>query len=395
MSLFKHIAKYYAEKDSVQETPEQQNSFIPNQWKPLVNLPYTDTFANVDMYRSYVYACIHKTAMNVAKADNYIYNEVKSKKTIIEDHPFKSVLKTENTYGQSFQNILYLTTANLKLHGEAFWYVVSTKTFLGNVLNEIIILPSKYVTKKFDINSTKIIEFIYNGNGKIQSYSPDEIIHFVIPNPMSNVHGFAPVSAFNFTIDIDYFMGRYAKDMFKNNASLEGVYRFPTNLGDEQYKRLKQQDRERAQSKGQRVILEGGATYEKTQGNLKEMTFTDARDKIRDEIFVIMDVPKSVMNVTDQVNYANAMAGLRTFMENSVIPFAENFIESKINSFFRKWYGEKFLYKMEYELTMDRELQLKYYEFYMTHNIIKKETIRELDNFTEEDAPNEIKIENE
>lgn len=408
MGLIKKIANtvlnYYAEPapSTIPDIPatanNQQNDFtgtnynggwsnLEDLWyQPIKGLGIFDRAGTAHKYKSFAYSAINKRAFAVAKADVFIYKEFKSKKTEIKNHPFLSVLKNKNVYDQTGKEILYLTSVALDLFPDVYWHVIKTQTPIGVIVNEIIFLIPKYVEPILNKANT-LIEYYKYGDAKIPK---EDVIHFKRPNPYNNLYGYAPADAFNFTLDIEFLQGQTSKAMFGNNANLEGVLLFPTKLNDNNKTRLKSElkgEHGGAGNAGGTLFLDNGADYKRIQATPKEMDYRESRLQIRDEILVILDVPKTVMNITEDVNYSNGENALRSFIENSIQPFAEIVIESKINSYFRNIYGDRFLFKMEWDFKTDRKMQLDTLDLYLRHNLIKKEVLAEQEGYTAEDVP--------
>lgn len=399
-TIAKSVLNYYSREDDTKNASQQpqKNDFTGDnyngEWSNLEDLWYQpikglgifDRAGTANKYKSFAYSAINKRAFAVAKADCFVYKEFRSKKTEQKNHPFLNVLKNNNSYNQTGKEILYLTSVALDLFPDVYWHVIKTQTPIGVIVNEIIFLIPKYVEPVLNKDQT-LIEFYKYGSLKIPA---GDVIHFKRPNPYNNLYGFAPADAFNFTLDIEYLQGQTSKAMFNNNANLEGVMLFPTKLSDNNKAKIKSDlkgDHAGADKAGGTLFLDNGADYKRIQATPKEMDYKESRLQIRDEILVILDVPKTVMNITDDVNYSNGLSALRSFIENSIQPFAEVVIESKINSYFRNIYGERFLFKMEWDFKTDRELQLKTLDLYLRHNLIKKEIIAEQEGYTAEDVP--------
>lgn len=369
--------------------PEDDN---PLMWRPLSGYGWYDRLSSMNVYRSYAYAAINKAAFNLAKANIYIYKEFKSKTTEQERHPFLDLIKSNNIYGQSFKEILFLTAVNLKLPGgECFWHVVTVKTPFGAIPTEIRCLVNSQVEPVYNKENT-LIEYYWVNNIK---FNKDEIIHFKNPNPSNPNRGFSPCDAFNFTLDIEYLQGRFSKSVFNNNANLEGVLETDKPMSTQAHSQLQEEWNSKYTghgNQGKTPILQGGLHYTRVQGNPRELDFKETRLQIRDEIFVILDVPKTVMNVSDDVNYNNSQSALRSFIENTIQPYCAVVLEPAINNYFKKFYGEKFLLKMEYEFVTDREQQLRTLDLYLRHNVIKKEVIAEQEGYSPDDVPEQVEF---
>lgn len=403
MGLFKYIPtsikNYFNNNTPTPETNPQQNDFTGLSyngewdehgfWEVIRGSGLYDRVGTQNKYKSYAYAAINKIAINLAKAQCFIYREYKSKTTEVKDHPLLKVFRGENIYGESFPITLFLTAIFLKIKGEAFWHIVITKTPIGKVVTEIRLL---FGTTECVFNKENTLVDHYR-NGSI-NFSKDEIIHLKHPNPYNRHTGYAPVDAFNFTLDVDFLQGRTIKAMLNNNMNLEGILKFPGKVTDTNREKIESTlaTKFTKGNNGKTMIVDNGTDYVTTQTTPKEMDYKESRLQIRDEILVILDVPKTVMNISDDVNYNNSKSALRSFLENTLQPFCKVVIEAPLNTFFRKIYGDRFLLSMEYEFESDRELQLATLKMYLQERLIKKTIIAEMEGFSASDVPEDQPI---
>jgi phage portal protein BeeE len=95
-----------------------------------------------------------------------------------------------------------------------------------------------------------------------------------------------------------------------------------------------------------------------------------------------MRVPKIILGILEDVNYAGSREAIRIFNDYTIKPFAKLCIESKFNIFLKENYSGDLKLTLEYDFENDRELQLKAYEIYRKYDIVSKEEIRELEGFS-------------
>jgi SPP1 gp7 family putative phage head morphogenesis protein len=107
-------------------------------------------------------------------------------------------------------------------------------------------------------------------------------------------------------------------------------------LTDAQWKRLQEQWEARHQgvSKAGRVaILEGGAKWQNMSLNSKQLEFLDGRRMNREEILGALGVPKTIVSLTDDLNYAIAQAHKKIFWSDTILPLLSKF-ESRVKTDF-------------------------------------------------------------
>jgi len=95
-----------------------------------------------------------------------------------------------------------------------------------------------------------------------------------------------------------------------------------------------------------------------------------------------MRVPKIILGILEDVNYAGSREAIRIFNDYTIKPFAKLCIESKFNIFLKDNYDDDVNIAMEYDFENDRELQLKAYEIYRKYDIASINEIRELEGFS-------------
>lgn len=379
------------EKVSNPITNIENNSIQPTETNSINRFPFfpigADRYDVGDLllFREYAYACIMKKAMNIAKGQPFVYKEFKKKTNEQPDHVFLKVLKNENIYGQSFAGILVLLVINLHLHKKAYWHIVKTKTVFGEILNEIRPLPSKYITPVYNKENTLIEYYEYNQEKRIR-FEKDEIIEFCNFNPDSNTEGLAPIERFAMSLLTNREMQKYAMDLFKNGGNIDGFLSTEQQLNATQRSELTEAWQSKYTGAGNRhktAVMDKGLTYEQMSTTPKELDFSVSETNMRNKIFVFFDVPPPVMNVIEGV-VSNSTMAQKSFIENTIEPYAKIMIESKINNYFRKMYGDKFKFVLEYEMETDPAMQLKLKEFWL--KFIKPEVIAEMDGFSEEDV---------
>jgi len=339
---------------------------------------------NNDTFSSYVYACITCRAENISKASVYLHkNSIASGRTELRRHPFLDLIHKPNKFNQSFESLLYLISVSLDLFGNAYLLIERN----SSIPYSLYFMPFQNTRILLDKENRKIEGYEYREGNKIFNIPASDVIHFLIPSPSNNITGKSLVSAFNFTLDIDYYQNLFQKMFYMNNASIGLILECPENLNDEQFERLETKINQKysgVDNSGKPLILEGGLKASSYKPSVKDVEMLPARKMIRDEILAIMRVPKIILGILEDVNYAGSREAIRIFNDYTIRPFAKLCIESKFNIFLKENYQGDLYIEMDYEFENDRELQLKAYEIYRKYDIASKEEIRELEGFGNE-----------
>lgn len=336
-----------------------------------------------DVYRSFAYACINARAENICKAKIYLYKDEPGRRDreIIE-HPFLDLTAKPNRRNQTFREILFKIAVSLDLYGNSYVFIQRGKDGSPAGLYH---LPSKYIDIKLNDTQTEISHYVYNAGGKLQKFSKENIIHFLIPDPDNNYKGKSTIDGFNLTLEIDFLQNLYQRNFYRNDAAPGIIIELDREMRDTEFERFKAKFRamyEGPGNTGKTMLLDNGAKAKPIQSIPKDVEILKARTWVRDEIMSIFRVPKIILGVTTDVNRANAVQQLRTFNDNVIKPFAKLTIESKFNSFLQNNYtNENLRLSMEYDFENDRELQLRSYDLYMRYGIATKEEVREMEGF--------------
>lgn len=376
-------------------SPQKHSTFnsddVPGVWRPLLGIGLYDLASAKSYYKSFAYACINKKAYNLSKAKIYLYRQFKSKKTEQPpDHPFLKLINAQNGYKQSFREMLFSSAINCDMYGNAYLLVnyINMGPF-GRLPASFTPLPARYVTPHLDSQNEMIEYYYYTGGGTQKKYMPDEIIRFKVPSPDSNLFGHAPVSAFNFTLDIEYLQSRYQRKFFDNDATPGFVLSAKTNLSDESYARLEAQYNARhagVDNARRPLITEGDMTVTEVGLDQKEMDFVQSRKQILDEVMLILDVSKQVMHIFEDSNYNNSQNALMSWVKNTLEPYASMVFNEKLTAFVYDNYDKKLITSMEFDLTND-ELELREIELFSKEKLATKNELRELRGWDTFDDP--------
>ena len=112
----------------------------------------------------------------------------------VVEHPLITLLQNVNPVHNSF-DLWELTQLYLEVIGCAFWYI--EKNGFNGMPSAIWILPAQCVRPRRETNSDQIVDFYEYSFGGVQKlYSPEDIIHFRLPNPRDPyLGGLAPLAA--------------------------------------------------------------------------------------------------------------------------------------------------------------------------------------------------------
>lgn len=295
-----------------------------------------DFEAQVQQYKSWVYACVWKNATSVAKCKLCLYkarvgNDGDEELDKVYQHPFLDIINNVNPFSNKFE-LFTITQIFLELTGNAYWWM--PKDNLG-VPYMIWNIPSHWV--KIVPSKTKFIEgYVVKVPGKSAAPIPfdeDEIIHFKFPSPLNLFYGIGPTIAAQFGVDLNKHMKLWGINYFLNDAKPGGVLSTETSLSPDQYQRLRDQWNAKHRgtaNAGKMAILEGGLTYQQIGSTVRDARIEMVSQEFRDEIMAIYGVPAAKLGIVTDVNRANADALDYTYQKETILPRL-SLIEEKLN----------------------------------------------------------------
>ena len=235
---------------------------------------------------------------------------------VTDAHPLLELLRTANKYEDGFglavSRILFL-----ELTGNAYLHVV-TDPKLG-IPSSLWTVPAQHVTIK--PGKTDLIEAYLYGQSltSMQSFTPDEIIHFRRPNPRSLYYGMGKVEGAWASIaqndavheqDLAFAQNMSRPDyaaIIKGGASAESMRRFEQSM---------QELHQGSRKSGRMVAISGDISLVPLSFPAKDL---GGRDEIVEEIASVFGVPVSMLKANDP-NLASAQSGYSMWRETTIAP---------------------------------------------------------------------------
>lgn len=272
--------------------------------------------------------------------DEIIYDRIFS-------HPLLDALDKFNEFTSSYDGF-YTTQSHRKLAGDAFWYVDR----VGLQINNIFILPPD----KVEINlgraegSQRIIQsYTYKDTVKGEqieiTYSPDEVIHFRVPDPKNPYRGMSAVVAAAEAIDTDTMAIEANKKLFERGLIAQLMLTTEKSLTDAQLKQLHSEFKNTyggVDNAYKVPIFGGGIKPENVQMSNKDAQFLEQQEWLRDKIMVIFGNNKAVLGITNDVNRSNAEATILDWKRTTVRPDMKGICDT-LNEFLVPLYGDNLL----------------------------------------------------
>jgi HK97 family phage portal protein len=276
-----------------------------------------------------IYKAIKAIADNVPQAD-LKFRDKKSKKPIDTD-PIIDLFNrpnpymTESDFIQSWVGFHCLFGESLVVKEESLGQVAGSR----NLPAELWPFNPEHFTPM--TQGRLITSWTYSAESII--YKPEQVVFCKDFNPYSLFRGSKPLGSIEKIIDIDWKSLIYNKAFFDNDATPGLMLSTEEELGADVVKRIQAQFE--AKYKGARnahrvAILEAGLKPQPGPPTHQDMEFIAQKQFTREEILGIWRVPKVMFNITDDLNYATAMAQMKIFWAYGIMPVMKK-IQASIN----------------------------------------------------------------
>jgi len=167
-------------------------------------------------------------------------------------------------------------------------------------------------------------------------YQPEEVIHFLFPDPANPIIGIGPLQAAAKAVDTDTEQQDWNKSAMQNRGVLDGIFTFKREFKRiEDLEELTEKLNEKFSGKqGKRLGAIGSeATYTRIAATPSEMDYSNGRKMNREEIFVIFGVPGPLAGVSDAMTYNNYAASELIFWMGTIVPLLDD-LKDTLNFFF-------------------------------------------------------------
>lgn len=374
----------------------------------------TDPESLMKRYKDWVYICASKNATSVAdvplrlyvttgqgqrspkdwvlrkglkkKQADYIYKQNSllpyTRKAVnieeVLDHPFLNLWTDVNPYaaGFSFRELLIL---DLEITGDSFIYIYKDEV-LG-IPKELWRLPPQWTTI---VPSPKdfIKGYLYGKErNKRIAFKPEEVVHFLYPNPRDLYRGMSPLEGALSAVDIDNAMSKYDLTTLDNNGRPDFIVSYKGKLTKGKAEKLEKDWRRLyggRQKVGKPAFLDQDADIKTLGWSPKEMAFLAGQKWTMKKISNAYGVPQSMIE-SDDVNRANADAGNYQYQKWTVKPRLKR-IEEILNQHIIPMYDERLFVAYDNPVPEDEEFRLKEKESNLKTGYSSINQERQIDN---------------
>ena len=307
----------------------------------------------------YVYACVSKIAEKVAATNFRLFRIINSdgETEEIKNHEILDLLYKVNPFYTKTE-FIETDVINRKLTGDSF--ILKIRNNEGGVAELWNIRPDLVTIKTDPVDYIKEYR-IRKEDGTEAVIPPEDMIHIKYPSPLDNFLGLSPLSGIKARMEIEEYASTYQKNSFINNSRPSAVIESDI-MTPSQAKEL--EEKWNAKHKGARSnsklgILWGGAKYHQLNLTPQEMSYIESIKVTRDDILMAFKVPKPIVAITDEVNYANAKTAQEVFLSETIIPEIKRFVEKINEQLVIPDYGEEYFIDFIDPVPVNRETRLQ------------------------------------
>ncbi len=285
---------------------------------------------------------VYRSIMSVAQAGSSVpwvlYQRQRSGKLKeLTDHPFLDLWKRPNPT-MSKQQFLENVIAFQLLAGNS--YVLESGPKNGPPMELWVLRPDRV---RVIAGRDGVAGYEYKVDDSLKERLPADVVtHFKMFSALDDWYGLSPIQVAARGIDADNFANAWNASMFQNGARPSGAMVTENTLGEDQYKRLKQEIREQysgMKNSGRPMLLEGGLDWKEMSLSPKDMDFIESKKLSRMEICAAFGVPPELLGDHEHATYSNYQEARKAFYQDTVIPILIR-IRDKINSHILPKFGD-------------------------------------------------------
>lgn len=250
------------------------------------------------------------------------------------EHPLNDLLLRPNPR-MTMRDLVIQTIVNLSTDGEGFWCRLNKDMVpaLGaEPVAAIEPITPKYVTDYVARNTLTAWQIIVERGSVIDrpagtrlTVDPQSMLHFKYFNPADKIRGLSPLSAASMSVVLDLAALRHNKGVMENGADPGGILvdRSPNGMGQEalsDYHKLFNERYGGVGLRGETAMLPANIDYLPIGLKPKDMDWEVLRRMTREDVLAVLGVPKSIVSVTDDLNYSIQISQDANFWDKRLLP---------------------------------------------------------------------------
>lgn len=227
------------------------------------------------------------------------------------------------------QHLLRLTYKDILIYGEAFWHV--EKSLVGTPLRALRLHPKFMLPILSDDDELLGWEYGVGPSEKTKTYRLNEILHFKLDDPESDLTGLSLLSSLELTVAADLNAMHFNGNFFENGAQTGLIIAVRTATADEAKRNREWLEQNYVGTKNAHrpMLIEGDVTVTQGVGKLNDMQYVEGRLLNRQEIMSVLDIPPERLQILTDFRRQQPGAS-STFQMETISPW-QAIIEEEIN----------------------------------------------------------------
>jgi len=217
-------------------------------------------------------------------------------------------------------SLLYTVVQHLAICGDAFWYV--SRDAKGMPLEIWPMHPA--LTRIVATKEGEVLGYVMHGPGGDKvTFKPEEVVHFQLPNPESDIYGEGRVELVVEEAGIDLQALRSNKAIFINGLSPSALLLLDDKATQEDARQLTETIRQSHSGSDKRhkiLALSRVQDFKPYSMTLKDMEFLGLRNLSTDKVTAVMGVPKVLLGNHNSGDYATTKFLVREMHQNVFMP---------------------------------------------------------------------------
>lgn len=281
-----------------------------------------------ETYSGWVYSCVNTISNAISESEFVLRRSIRSNQDI--NHKYLDFITPE---------LLFAISSYLELNWSA--YVWMNKVW-ERVISLHILKPDS-MTPFYNEGTSEILYWQYSNGWLTLKFYPEEIIDFYNFNPYSAyprvLSWVSTIDALRRQIEWDNEALDYNISFFKNWAKLGTTFTSDNMVTKEEAERINEsfsQKHSWSSKAFKLAVLWNGLKPVQTNFNQKDLDFIQQRKFTRDEILWIFGVPKTLLWLNEDSNYASARVSEYIFAKRVIKPKLKR-IATKLNEKLFSW----------------------------------------------------------
>jgi len=253
------------------------------------------------------------------------------------EHELQTLLNDPNEL-QDGPHLVQTTFLLLALNGEAFWVYTDENgefTSYDNNPAKLYSIAASCMEPMYSggLDRGELIgwwltspNYLEAGRQYLGKYFLDltQVTQFKMPNPYNPVRGMSPITAAAMSIQGDLLARASNKNLLENGGVPRGVVSYEGHLESETRTELEQKWHskfETSTSDGSRTaFLPNGMKYAAVGLSNQDIQYLEMLKWDREEILAVLNVPPSVLGITESTNFATQLGQDKNFYDKCILP---------------------------------------------------------------------------